>query len=558
MPRTEATISWDVSGYYMYLPSQFIYNDIKKCEFYPELRNKYNFTPDFQQAFIHPSSGNYVMKYSMGQAIHFTPFFFIAHLYALNSSIYDADGFSPPYQFMISLGSLVIAFIGVFFMLKALNQFYDKSTSFISILIVLLGSNYLNYVAIDGAMTHNTLFTLYAILIYSTIKFYEKPTYQRSLIIGLCVGMAALTRPTEILSCLIPLLWALNPFNINAILDRFKFFKKHSSMIILAILICATIGSLQLLYWRTVSGEWLIYSYQNEGFSWLRPHILDGLFSYKSGWLIYSPLMIFSLIGFLSLYKLKRSLFYVTSIFTFLFIYIAFSWNTWWYGGSLGQRTMVQAYPILLFPFAAFLDQLKSFPKFLKVIVASIMCICVYLSLWFTHQAHKGGLLHAGMMTKAYFWKTLGTYERNNEDLKLLDTDEYFIGQREAVIRVIDTYPDPFTLHLNGQYSERFNYKLKEYRDWIRVAANFSIGQKEWDTWRMTQMVVSLKNHNDIVKQKFIRIQRHLNDGQSKRLFIDVRIPDQSITDIDIYFWNAEGNKSITIDNATLELFNER
>ena len=30
-----------------------------------------------------------------------------------------------------------------------------------------------------------------------------------------------------------------------------------------------------------------------------------------------------------------------------LFIYIAFAWDIWWYGGSLGQRSMVQAYAVL-------------------------------------------------------------------------------------------------------------------------------------------------------------------------------------------------------------------
>ena len=31
--NTEATLSWDVSGYYLYLPAIFIYKDIKKVSF---------------------------------------------------------------------------------------------------------------------------------------------------------------------------------------------------------------------------------------------------------------------------------------------------------------------------------------------------------------------------------------------------------------------------------------------------------------------------------------------------------------------------------------------
>ena len=113
---TEATLSWDVSGYYMYLPAIFIYKDIKQCGFFHDVRQKYRFTPDFQQAYRDHKSGNYVMKYSIGQALHYSPFFLIAHIWASNSEHYEADGFSLPYQFMISLGSLLISF----FMVKGL------------------------------------------------------------------------------------------------------------------------------------------------------------------------------------------------------------------------------------------------------------------------------------------------------------------------------------------------------------------------------------------------------------------------------------------------------
>ena len=74
-PGSEATISWDVSGYYMYLPAAFIYKDLKKCAFKDSILAKYQPSPDFQQAFLHPS-GNYVMKYPAGQAIMMLPLLF--------------------------------------------------------------------------------------------------------------------------------------------------------------------------------------------------------------------------------------------------------------------------------------------------------------------------------------------------------------------------------------------------------------------------------------------------------------------------------------------------
>ena len=75
---------------------------------------------------------------------------------------------------------------------------------------------------------------------------------------------------------------------------------------------------------RSVTGQWLFYSYEDQGFSWLEPHIIKGLFSYRSGWLVYSPAMLLYLIGFLFLLKKNRSFGISAVIYTVLFVYIAF------------------------------------------------------------------------------------------------------------------------------------------------------------------------------------------------------------------------------------------
>ena len=49
--KAGATISWDVSGYYIYLPAFFIYGDADKLEFFEEIRKKYKPSPIFDQAY---------------------------------------------------------------------------------------------------------------------------------------------------------------------------------------------------------------------------------------------------------------------------------------------------------------------------------------------------------------------------------------------------------------------------------------------------------------------------------------------------------------------------
>ena len=67
-PGTEATISWDVFGYYLYLPASIIYDDLKGLEFKDEIFDKYRPAGDFHHAVEQPEGG-YVMKYPIGMAI---------------------------------------------------------------------------------------------------------------------------------------------------------------------------------------------------------------------------------------------------------------------------------------------------------------------------------------------------------------------------------------------------------------------------------------------------------------------------------------------------------
>ena len=67
--QTEAPISWDVSGYYAYLPAIFIHKDIKKLEYLPGIIEQYRPSPSMDQAFKH-DSGNYIFKYSFRKFIY--------------------------------------------------------------------------------------------------------------------------------------------------------------------------------------------------------------------------------------------------------------------------------------------------------------------------------------------------------------------------------------------------------------------------------------------------------------------------------------------------------
>jgi hypothetical protein len=565
-PGSEATISWDVSGYYMYLPAMFIYKDLKQCSFKDSILSKYQPTSDFQQAFRH-TSGNYVMKYPAGQAIVMLPFFVAAHAYA-SVSTYPADGFSMPYQFAISMGMLLIAFIGLWLLRKILLLYFSDIAAAITLLIVAFASNYLNYAAIDNGMVHNSLFTIYCLLILTSIRFYKQPTVKRAISIGAILGLAVLIRPTEIIAVIIPVLLGIT--SVKELQHRFLFFLQQFRFLFAAVMSAVLILSIQLIYWKYSSGEWVVYSYQDQGFSWLHPHLYRGMFSTNNGWLTYTPVMILFYIGLPLLYKSYRSIFWPVLLFSVLFIYICFAWDIWWYGGSMGMRAMIQSYPVLLFAVAACIERLLAAKKMYRIIIFGFLALCTYYNFWLTHQAHRGGLYRAGEMTDAYLKAIFLKWNADPQGQFLLDRADdagtNFIASSEVYSNNFDSENDQYAttnfaisgksilLGKDRQSTPEYFFSLPpEQGTYVRCSATFRTERKEWNTWSMAQFIVKFYKADAMVDYKMVRVFRVLNDNETRRIYFDAKL-SKGIDKASVSFWNAESDRPLLIDDLKVFL----
>lgn len=565
--NTEATLSWDASGYYFYLPAIFIYQDIKQIEFKDSIMKKYYPAPDFQQAFYHVKSGNYVMKYSSGQALAELPFFTIGHLWAKNSSKYPADGFSYPYQKSIGVGMFLLSLIGLFYLRKILLLFFKDSTVAILLLAYVIGTNYINYAAIDQAMTHSTLFTIYALLIWHTIKFYKHYRYKNIIFIGFLCGLACLIRPTEIISVLIPLLW--NITNFYSFKQRIiQLTTTHFSKVLFAGLVFLGVIVIQPIYWKYVSGEWIVYSYQDQGFSWLNPHFRNYLMSYWSGWWRYSPMMVLPFVG-LFIYRSGQPSPLLILGFSLLSLYIVCAWDVWDYGGT-GGRAMVQYYPILAFPFSALIEKTMS-KSWLKWPFIGLLLGLAYINIWWVYNAHSDNVKVLGL-SKAYYWAKIGRWSEDEDDLKLMDNPDAFRGQPQtySLIYSNDFEKDNSDLAIdvgenkvikmnqNNAYSPIYEFENNlEYQKWMRVKALFYCDTKEWDLWKQTHFYLKFYNDQNQEKQSnMIKIQRFIKDGEIRELYFDAKMPS-SWAHAKVYLYNPGSSKEIWMDNLEVITFDK-
>lgn len=422
-------LSWDIHGYYAYLPALFIHNDItiKDRSWLDAINDKYHKNRPFYQL-VGTDKGTMVNVYPIGQAIAMTPFFLIAHGWAkITGGI--ADGYSAPYQILALVGALLYMILGLILFRKLLLLFFTDQITSLTMIVIIAGTNLFYYASFDSNMPHIVLFTGtcgYLLLCY---KWFEKPNTKTAFAIGLLLGWLTVTRPSELVWILVPLFWGIT--NCNDIKDRFLFLlKKWKDLFLLGIGLFIP-GILQLLYWKLTTGYWRSYSH-TEGFDFLHPFTIEVLFSFKKGWLVYTPLIILSIIGFYPLYKNNRKLFYSFTIFFILNLFIISSWECWWYAGSYSQRPFVQSYSLMAIPLGYFLLEIMNKSKLIRNSFFTLTGLFISLNLFQIWQL-RAGILHSELMTKEYYFKVFGETHLDNGWNELLEIDRYSALKYEEV-----------------------------------------------------------------------------------------------------------------------------
>jgi len=409
-------IAWDVISYYGYLPAAFIYGDVS-LENPNEKFDEYHHVFWMEKA----NNGGNVFKTSMGMSILYAPFFFASHIYTIATANL-ASGFSLPYKFGLAMSSIFYLLIGLVFLRKLLQKFFSEKVIALTLLFVGLGTNFYYYTVIVVGMPHIYLFSLLAVTSYYTVVWYEKPKFKTSILLGVLTGLMVLVRPTMLIVLLFPLL-----YNINSIKERGLFFKKYIFQVMSIFLFACIVWVPQFLYWKAVTGDFLFYSYSEEGFFFTDPQLLNALFSFRKGWLLYTPIMGFALLGFVFMIKKKEKMTWSLIAPVFIYFYVASCWWDWWFGGSFGYRTMIDVMPLLAVGLAYFIQELLTLKKIMKSSLLTLMFLILGFNLFQTRQAHEG-LIHHDSMTKTAYFKILFKLQKqiSREDLKpYLKTPDY-------------------------------------------------------------------------------------------------------------------------------------
>jgi glycosyltransferase involved in cell wall biosynthesis len=395
--RDNRVIAWDVISYYAYLPATFIHGDLTLDFVDTEHRkNEKRFWP------LSTPEGKKVIKTSMGLSILYLPAFVLGHAIALLTN-YPADGFSLPYKFFLIWGAFVYLILGLVLLRNILSRYFSNWIVAFTLLALFFGTNLLNYSTFEATMPHVYNFFLFSLFLHLTLGWHEKQTLKNSLLLGLITGLIILVRPTNLIIILVLILIGVTSFREAG--NRIVFFLTRWKHVLIMLSAAILVWVPQMIYWKYQTGQLFYFSYPGERFFFDNPQILNGLFSYRKGWLLYAPVMIFSIIGFVALYRRQKQFFWPLSIITIITIYIIFSWWSWWYGGSFGGRAMIDYYPLLAFPLAAFLQWCSERKAVLRNFVLFVMILFVFQGTFHSIQYYYGAL-HFDSMTKAAYWNS--------------------------------------------------------------------------------------------------------------------------------------------------------
>ena len=367
------TLIWDAEGYYLYLPAIFINHGFENLNVQTKINDIEVYKP-------YPGTNKVFTKYTCGVALIESPFFLLARAYCalFGSDSVASDYYVGPYMVSIIVADSFYLALGLFILGILLLNISSLFVTVSTLLIIWLGTNLLYYTSYAIGASHVCSFFLIGCFITIVPIMYKRWMFQFTIIAAILFGLIVLVRPTNIVVGFYFVLYDV--YTISQLKARVRLLIGKWRHLLIFPVLGFIVFTPQFIYWHYISGHYLLYSYQEEGFVfWNNPKIFSVLFSPLNGFFLYAPLMLLSMAGLV--YSIKKR---VLSCWAVLAIfcttdYICGSWWFWNFGTSYGFRPFIDFFPILALQMAFFLRPIAQWRFPAKA--ASILCILFFIFL---------------------------------------------------------------------------------------------------------------------------------------------------------------------------------
>jgi hypothetical protein len=336
----------------------------------------------------------------------------------------------------------------------------------------------------------------------------------------------------------------------------------------------------------------LFYSYggnAGEGFEFLAPPTLKFLFSFRKGWLIYTPIIIFAIAGFYFLVKKNRYVFFALFIYFIVNLYLVSSWSTWWGGETFSQKNVIQSYAILALPMGYFLSALKDSKKLIRISTGVIFSFLIFLNLFQTWQILYG-VLDPSRMTRTYYFRIFGKTKISQEDKKLLLVERSYTGTETftnlqdyngRILRNLDFEVDgsafatkhyitsfahsgqsslkiDSTVEFTPNIAARFKDLTSKDHAWIRVSAYiYPVSELKG---KPLFLVITFLHKGANYQYRTLNISDldlKLNEWNRVTMDYMTPFPRTKRDGLNVYFWNPRKSE-VFLDDLTVEVFERK
>ena len=577
-------LTYDTFGYYIHLPTRHIYHDpmIQNFEWVKEINQKYNNTPTFYQ-FSEGINGQKVIRFNRGISYLLAPGFYAGHVWAKLSGA-PQDGFSKPYQQAIWIWGMIFNLLGFYLIKKILLRYFNDLTTAITLVVILLISNLYFFYGYGNDIPHVYLFTLNAALIWFSIRWHHHFKIWDAALIGFTLGIIAITRMSEILIVFIPLLWGVK--NKESLHSQLRLFCNKWQHIVFAVIAGIIPILSQIIYWKQASGQFVYHVYTDPGstLDLMNPRFFYTLLSFRKGWLIYVPVMIFALWGIYKAFRRKEEWAWAVLVYIALNFYVISSFSSLL---SYGWRAFLQSYAALVLPMGIFIQWMLSRKPLAIAGWCIILAILGVINIFQAWQINMGIIDGSRMTMKYYVSVFMKKHPPENAKKYLLvqrsvtgredleKTDNYF----NHVLKFYDfETPNPnlkshidSIVSFSGKYCLRLDSTIEytpglecSYGDisngkyaWIRISA------RVYPTQQLEDPSVSLVTHAIRNKQTYKYSARkitdtifHVQPNQWNYVWHDYMTPEPISAEdgIKSYIWNRS-KYPVFIDDIRIEVF---
>jgi len=300
---------------------------------------------------------------SVGPSLLWSPFFIVAHgsVLLLNQfgAKIPADGYSLPYRWVCALATVIYAFMGLVLAFKIASRFVDERIALVGTVGIWFASSlpvYMYFLPFHAPALSSFGVALF---IWMWLKNREKDSLREWALWGAAAGLMVQLYYLNGVFLLIPLLEWFRGLTGTQPVSISRLIRPVALGIIFAVALVTSMLP-NFIIKGIIYGSALRTGYSTGWFTWSAPHLAEVGFSSEHGMFLWTPILLFALVGLCLLWRRHRWVAAELAGASALFYYAVSSFVNWHGNSSFGSRFFVSLTPVFVLGLAVLAAECRS------------------------------------------------------------------------------------------------------------------------------------------------------------------------------------------------------